>query len=100
MLLTAESGHDQTHAAQRFIRVRKRLGRHRLTLFVRRHTDCRWLQRVPVILNHLSRVIAGLVPAIHALLAEAPQERRDVGDGEEADSTSTERALEFSFPWE
>jgi len=27
-------------------------------------------------LNHFSRVMAGLVPAIYVLLAEAPQERR------------------------
>ena len=30
------------------------------------------LERVPVILNHLFRVMAGLVPAINAFLAEVP----------------------------
>src|SRR5215471_19045897 len=34
------------------------------------------LERIPVMLNHFSRVMAGLVPAIYVLLAEAPQERR------------------------
>jgi hypothetical protein len=33
------------------------------------------LERVPVMLNHFSGVMAGLVPAIHAFLAERPQER-------------------------
>ena len=33
------------------------------------------LQRAPLILNHFSRVMAGLVPAIHVLLAGPPQER-------------------------
>jgi hypothetical protein len=33
------------------------------------------LERIPVTLNHFSRVMAGLVPAIHALLAEAQQKK-------------------------
>jgi hypothetical protein len=45
--------------------------------------------------------MAGVVPVVHALLAEASQERRDARDkrghgGEEADSISTERALSTS----
>jgi hypothetical protein len=38
--------------------------------------DLRGLEHVPVMLNHLSGVMAGLVPAIHAFLAERPQQRR------------------------
>src|SRR5262249_14312493 len=34
------------------------------------------LERLPVMLNHFSRVMAGLVPAIYVFLAEAQQERR------------------------
>ena len=34
------------------------------------------LQPFPVILNQLSSVMAGLVPAIHVFLAEGSQERR------------------------
>src|SRR6266853_1944954 len=34
------------------------------------------LAPVPIIVNYTSAVMAGLVPAIHVLLAEAPQERR------------------------
>jgi len=30
------------------------------------------LERIPVMWNHFSRVMAGLVPAIYVLLAEAP----------------------------
>jgi hypothetical protein len=34
------------------------------------------LERIPVTLNHFSRVMAGLVPAIHVLLAAMPHARR------------------------
>ena len=34
------------------------------------------LERIPLIWNHFSGVMAGLVPAIHVLLAESRQERR------------------------
>jgi hypothetical protein len=35
------------------------------------------LALVPVMLNHFSGVMAGLVPAIHVLLAEAPKKEVD-----------------------
>ena len=33
------------------------------------------LERVPIMLNRFSGVMAGLVPAIHVLLAKVPQEK-------------------------
>ena len=41
-----------------------------------RHGYARPLERVPVMLSHFSGVMAGLVPAIHALLADTRQEKR------------------------
>jgi hypothetical protein len=38
------------------------------------------LERVLVILNHLFAVMAGLVPAIHAFLAEGPKKDVDARD--------------------
>jgi len=60
--------------------------------------DKRFLKRVPVILSHLSGVMAGLVPAIHVFLTDSPQERRRCPRQARAwrwkgDSASSERAL-------
>jgi hypothetical protein len=62
------------------------------------------LQRVPITLNHLLGVMAGLVPAIHVFLAESRKKDVDArdnpriksGDGhdaEEAIRSQSERAL-------
>ena len=40
------------------------------------HSEAELLEPVPITLKHFSGVMAGLVPAIYVLLAEAPQERR------------------------
>jgi len=44
------------------------------------NNDAFHLERVPVMLSHFSGVMAGLVPAIHALLADTRQENVDARD--------------------